>query len=153
MNYLDDNIFVIDNFLSKDEFALAQNGINIDMIKLKISELFQGKYLVKGSGQIRLLLSGESTDPHSDQHQIGCSCGYCILNHETVKLYGAVFYLNDDYTGGEINYTKRGITHRPKANSLICHPASEDYEHEVLKVTSGIRKFISFFLSQNNDVI
>jgi hypothetical protein len=153
MNYLDDNIFVIDNFLSKDEFVLAQNGTNVDLIKLKISQIFNGKYFVNGSGQVRTILTGESTEPHSDQHAVGCGCGYCILNNATVKLYGTVLYLNDNYTGGEINYTKRGITHRPKENSLICHPASEDYEHQVLKVTSGERKFISFFLSQNNDVI
>ena len=151
MKHLDPNIFVIENFITKKEQDQLLAGEYVEELKIKVSDLFTQKYKVSGLGVVRELLSGESTPAHSDQHSPECSCGYCILNLNVKKLYGVVIYLNSDYSGGELYYTKRGITHSPKENSLICHPASEDYEHEVLRVTSGTRKFISFFLSKNED--
>ena len=62
---------------------------------------------------------------------------------------GIVFYINDDYDGGEIVYVNKGITHKPKANSLVCHPAFEEYTHGVLKVKNGTRYILSTFIKNN----
>ncbi|MFZ9377015.1 MAG: 2OG-Fe(II) oxygenase [Candidatus Fonsibacter ubiquis] len=146
INNLDENVFIIKNFLSNDEFDDALRG-DFNLIKLKISNIFNNQYSVKGSGRIRVLNVGEFMEPHSDQHKDSCRCGYCSLGHNNKKIYAAVIYLNDDYSGGEIFYTNKNIKHKPSANSLICHPASEEYTHEVLPVLTGERKSISFFLT------
>ena len=62
---------------------------------------------------------------------------------------GIVFYINDDYDGGEIVYVNKGITHKPKANSFVCHPAFEEYKHGVLKVKNGTRYILSTFIKNN----
>jgi hypothetical protein len=62
---------------------------------------------------------------------------------------GIVFYINDDYEGGEIVYVNKGITHKPKANSFVCHPAFEEYTHGVLKVKNGTRYILSTFIKNN----
>jgi len=62
---------------------------------------------------------------------------------------GVVFYINDDYEGGEIVYVNKGITHKPKANSFVCHPAFEEYKHGVLKVKNGTRYILSTFIKNN----
>lgn len=54
--------------------------------------------------------------------------------------YGLIIYLNDDYEGGEIHYPKLELTIKPKARSVIIHPA--EAEHEVLKVIGEKTRYI-----------
>ena len=60
--------------------------------------------------------------------------------------YGVVLYLNDDYEGGEIFYPNIGLEFKPKAYSLVLHPAHEAYRHGVKEVSSGIRYSMTTFL-------
>ncbi len=153
---LEKNIFLINDFLSKDELSGIFSNTWTDWqieIKNKVSKIFNDKYIVEGLGNIKTLKVGEYTEPHSDQHDIGCDCGWCIDNLDKYFFYGIVIYLNNDYTGGEIKYTQKNIIHKPLKGSLICHPASKDYEHEVLKIKSGERKYLTFFLSLNKLVV
>jgi hypothetical protein len=46
----------------------------------------------------------------------------------------SVYYINDDYTGGEINFPGHNLKIKPKANSLIIFPGNENYTHEVCKI-------------------
>jgi len=66
--------------------------------------------------------------------------------HQT--RFGLVLYLNTqdkDFTGGELHYTKLGISYFPVAGDLVIHPGSEEYSHEVKDVTSGVRYMMSAF--------
>jgi hypothetical protein len=51
----------------------------------------------------------------------------------------SVYYINDDYTGGEINFPNYKLKIKPKPNSLIVFPGNENYLHEVVEITSGDR--------------
>lgn len=147
---LENNIFLIENFLTKEELINILSERSTDWqieIKDKVSKLFDYKYVVEGLGNIKTLKAGESTEAHSDQHDSKCECGWCIDNPDKYFFYGIVIYLNNDYVGGEVKYTKKNIIHKPLEASLLCHPASEEYEHEVLTVHSGERKYITYFLS------
>lgn len=53
--------------------------------------------------------------------------------------FGAVIYINDDYEGGELYFTKLDMVLRPKAGMLAAFPATLSHEHAVLKVTKGER--------------
>jgi predicted 2-oxoglutarate/Fe(II)-dependent dioxygenase YbiX len=72
-------------------------------------------------------------------------------NHlEDAVKFGVVLYLNDDYEGGEINYPKLNLSIKPKARSLIIHPAGEP--HGAMPVTLGNTRYIlSVFVRGNND--
>lgn len=50
-----------------------------------------------------------------------------------------LFYINDDYDGGEISFPEHDITIKPKANSVIMFPSNDNYLHQVLTVMSGTR--------------
>lgn len=50
-----------------------------------------------------------------------------------------VLYLNDDYDGGEIVFTKFRNTIKPKANTLILFPPTEEYSHAAQPVVSGTK--------------
>jgi len=56
-----------------------------------------------------------------------------------VKTYGAVYYLTDQFDGGELVYPKLNFKFKPVANSLILHPGKEPYWHGVDEINNGWR--------------
>jgi hypothetical protein len=50
-----------------------------------------------------------------------------------------LYYINDDYSGGEITFPDHNMTIKPKSNSLIMFPGNENYLHGVLEVSDGLR--------------
>jgi len=55
------------------------------------------------------------------------------------RRISTVYYLNDNYTGGEINFPRFGITFKPKANQMIVFPSTYVYNHSVSPVVEGQR--------------
>lgn len=55
------------------------------------------------------------------------------------RRVSTVYYINDDYTGGEINFPRFGITFKPKANQMIVFPSTYVYNHSVSPVVEGTR--------------
>jgi len=69
-----------------------------------------------------------------------------------VVLYSAFFYINDDYTGGEIHFPNLNFEYKPVKGSMIIFPndalaTPEPYEskhlHGVKKINSGVRASIA----------
>jgi predicted 2-oxoglutarate/Fe(II)-dependent dioxygenase YbiX len=56
-----------------------------------------------------------------------------------------VIYLNDDYDGGEISFTRFETTIKPKAQTLIFFPSTEEYSHAALPITSGTKYALTGF--------
>jgi predicted 2-oxoglutarate/Fe(II)-dependent dioxygenase YbiX len=57
-----------------------------------------------------------------------------------------VYYPNDDYEGGELDFMHFGVKIKPKANQLFIFPSAYNLEHRVSPVISGTRiTFVSFF--------
>lgn len=52
---------------------------------------------------------------------------------------GTIFYLNDDYEGGELHFPKQEIAFKPKARAVYFFPGDLNYIHGVNKVQSGCR--------------
>lgn len=50
-----------------------------------------------------------------------------------------IYYINNDYIGGEICFPKFNINIKPEPNSLIFFPGNENYLHQVIKVFKGER--------------
>lgn len=70
--------------------------------------------------------------------------GQKFTNHiddhpEYHRRVSTVYYLNDNYTGGEINFPRFGITFKPKANQMIVFPSTYVYNHSVSPVIEGER--------------
>jgi len=55
------------------------------------------------------------------------------------RRVSTVYYLNENYTGGEINFPRFGITFKPKANQMIVFPSTYVYNHSVSPVIEGER--------------
>jgi predicted 2-oxoglutarate/Fe(II)-dependent dioxygenase YbiX len=82
--------------------------------------------------------TGESMGSHVD------------YNEKNTELeYSFVFYLNDDYEGGEIYWPNHGISLKPEAGSVVIFPSKEPYQHAVKEVTKGNKIFIPHFWYTN----
>lgn len=60
------------------------------------------------------------------------------VNHG-IKTYGSVYYLSDQFDGGEIFYPELDFSFKPVANSMILHPGKNPYWHGVREISNGWR--------------
>ena len=143
--YLDDDIFVINNFLSEDEILAYPT--NLKKVRDRVSSLFNHEYPIRGIGSIRTQLPGDFDYIHYDSHRLDCSCEWCKKNGRLHTKYAFVIYLNDDFEGGgQITYFYKDILYQPEKGSLICHLGTSDHTHRVSKITKGERKAVFFWI-------
>lgn len=48
-------------------------------------------------------------------------------------------YLNDNYTGGEVEYKHFNLLYKPQAGDVLVFPSNYVYNHKVIPVETGIR--------------
>ena len=65
------------------------------------------------------------------------------------RNFGCVFYLNDNYEGGEIYFPNQNIEIKPKPNTLVFFPGTMEYLHGVKPITNGIRYTLTSFWTFN----
>jgi predicted 2-oxoglutarate/Fe(II)-dependent dioxygenase YbiX len=70
-----------------------------------------------------------------------------IMNRDVSFL----FYLNDQYGGGELEFYDLGLTIKPKKGMMIAFPSYKDFAHKVHPVTWGYRySLVSWVETQKN---
>jgi predicted 2-oxoglutarate/Fe(II)-dependent dioxygenase YbiX len=78
-----------------------------------------------------------------------------VINHiddtphamDSVRRVSIVYYANDDYSGGEIEFSRFGLKLAPRKSSLLIFPSTYVYNHMVHKVTDGFRYSVVRWLS------
>jgi len=102
-----------------------------------ILDFFKDETIWEYGPFLSLCSDGRSLRLHCDGFQYGFE-GFPRTDYSTV------YYVNDDYEGGEIWMPALGMTIKPKANSLLLWSKSwhEDVAHGVKPVTSG-RRYVS----------
>jgi predicted 2-oxoglutarate/Fe(II)-dependent dioxygenase YbiX len=71
--------------------------------------------------------TGQEYKPHSDG------------STSTGRAISAICYLNNDYEGGHIEFTRFGVKIKPEPGMLILFPSNYAYEHIAHPVTSGTK--------------
>lgn len=69
--------------------------------------------------------------------------------HPTIS---GVFYLNNDYEGGEIFFPNQNISLKPEAGSLLIFPSERPFFHHPTKITNGNKYMIPLFWFKNGVV-
>jgi hypothetical protein len=87
---------------------------------------------------------GILTDSHDSYGILKYGKGQKFTNHiddhkDYHRRVSTVYYLNDNYKGGEINFPRFNIKFKPKANQMIVFPSTYVYNHSVSEVTDGFR--------------
>jgi hypothetical protein len=82
--------------------------------------------------------------PRDALHIVKFVKGFYLVPHvDTLSSEGnhiaSVYYINDDYTGGEIDFPDHDLKIKPKANSLVIFPGNENYVHAVNEIIDNDR--------------
>lgn len=56
-----------------------------------------------------------------------------------------LFYINEDYEGGELYFPNQGIQFKPKAGAAYFFPGDMNYIHGITPIESGLRYTVPFF--------
>jgi predicted 2-oxoglutarate/Fe(II)-dependent dioxygenase YbiX len=81
---------------------------------------------------------------HDDYTILRYGVGQHFANHiddhpDYHRRVSTIYYINDDYLGGEIEFPRFNVTIKPKANQMIMFPSTYVYNHSVKPVTEGTR--------------
>jgi hypothetical protein len=95
---------------------------------------------------------GLSTDWHDQYSILKYGVGQKFVNHiddhkDYHRRMSTIYYINDNYEGGEIVFPRFGITYKPAANDFIVFPSTYVYNHSVLPVIEGTRYAVVSWLT------
>jgi hypothetical protein len=69
--------------------------------------------------------------------------GQNFVNHiddlDNTRKISMVYYMNDNYSGGEIVFPRFDLTYKPEADEMLMFPSTYVYNHSVLPVVDGTR--------------
>jgi predicted 2-oxoglutarate/Fe(II)-dependent dioxygenase YbiX len=116
----------------------------IDLLKNTVKEVINPFYGVEISeSEIPQILSysiGGHYCPHIDGESLWQTPNQeLIWKKSTNRDISMVFYLNDDYEGGDFVFPDLKIRVRPEPGMLVCFPSNHHYKHGVEPVTKGKR--------------
>lgn len=154
------NIHYIENVLSKEDhkklFDYAKNAqcwINQPWDAMTIESQDLSKEIFEILDSIFELARKNSIDFYcvdldpfwkTALHLVKFTKNFSLVPHvDTSSFEGnhiaSIYYINEDYSGGEINFPDHNLKIKPKSNSLIIFPGNENYLHEVLEIIEGDR--------------
>ncbi len=112
-------------------------------LKKKVDEFFKVDAHPTSPAIVRWL-PGQRQQPHADKelHE-GKSRGK--PNDFPYYDIAGLFYINDDYEGGELYFPNQGIQFKPKKGAAYFFPGDMNYIHGVTEIKSGIRYVCPFF--------
>jgi hypothetical protein len=154
------NIYIVENVISKEEHEKLLNFvIQIDEWEKKpwgvyrfgsekmpdeivntLSKIFKIAY----DTFVRIYDVQVETPRKNQFSLVKFEEGYAMELHvDTMSVselhLASVYYINDDYGGGEISFPDHDLVIKPNANSLILFPGNENYWHETLEVIKNNR--------------
>jgi hypothetical protein len=96
----------------------------------KIRPFFGDGYDLPVFGEVHRQKIGEGMDQHHD------------MGSRSDLLRSMLFYLNDDYEGGELYFPALDFEYKPKAGDFITFPSYRKYTHGVRPVLSGSNRYV-----------
>jgi hypothetical protein len=112
-------------------------------LKIEVDKFFNVDAEPTSPAMVRWL-PGQLQMPHADKElHDGPDAGK--PNDFPYYDIAGLFYINDDYEGGELYFPNQGIKFKPKAGAAYFFPGDMNYIHGVSQIKSGIRYTVPFF--------
>lgn len=114
-----------------------------ERLKVEVDKFFNVDARATSPALVRWL-PGQFQNPHADKelHE-GDQRGK--PNDFPYYDIAGLFYLNDDYVGGELYFPEQGIQFKPKRGAAYFFPGDMNFIHGVTRIESGIRYVSPFF--------
>ena len=115
-----------------------------ELMKNVVREVINPFYRIEISeSEVPQILSygiGGHYSPHIDAESLWKTPdGDLIWKKSTDRDISIVFYLNDDFEGGDFIFPDHHIRVRPEPGMMVCFPSNHHYKHGVEPVTKGKR--------------
>ena len=116
----------------------------VDLLKDTVKEVINPFYDIEiHESEIPQILSygiGGHYSPHIDGESLWQAPDNELMwKKSTDRDISMVFYLNDDYEGGDFIFPDLKVRVRPEPGMLVCFPSNHHYKHGVEPVTRGQR--------------
>lgn len=154
-HYNEEGTVIYDSSYWKDRVcsapSLNKNDPNIvpvlvglfERLKPIIEDFYKVKVQPTGQTIVRWL-PGQFQHPHADKElHVGQDAGK--PNDFPWYDLSSLFYLNDDYEGGELYFPLQGVQFKPKKGAAYFFPGDMNYIHGVTEIKNGIRYTVPFF--------
>jgi len=142
-SYWENRVATADTLASVDPKAVEIIVGMQQRLKVEVDKFLQVDAWPTSPAVVRWL-PGQFQNPHADKelHE-GENRGK--PNDFPYYDVAGLFYLNDDYEGGELYFPNQGIQFKPKRGAAYFFPGDMNYIHGVTEVKSGIRYVSPFF--------
>jgi hypothetical protein len=142
-SYWEDRVATTNSLNKSDPKVLEVIEGMQQRLKLEVDKFLEVDALPTPPALVRWL-PGQYQNPHADKelHE-GENRGK--PNDFPYYDIAGLFYLNDDYEGGELYFPNQGIKFKPKRGAAYFFPGDMNYIHGVTEVLSGIRYVSPFF--------
>ena len=135
-NIRDSSSFIL-KFINKNEEDLLNNNFENTFSK-KIFET-TSPCLEDYQKHFNVILDNEHEDYRIIKYTAGQKFGMHIDDGILYRRISTIYYLNDNYEGGEINFPRFNLSYRPKAGDFLVFPSNFMYNHYVSDITEGTR--------------
>jgi hypothetical protein len=124
-------------------YDIRQRVANAIKDSYNLSEIYPDLFQVIRwfPGQEQTPHCDDMTDAHEDNKE-----SLEWFNH---REYGAIVYLNDDYSGGHTYYPNYNFDIAPAVGKLAIHPGDPEHLHGVSKIEDGVRYTLASFWTQD----
>ncbi len=113
-----------------DKSMEINNRALCELIIERIKPFFGDNYDIPIITHVHRQKVGEGMDEHSD------------MGDRLKLLRSVLFYVNDDYEGGELYFPALDFEYKPKAGDFITFPSYEKFTHGVKPVLSGSDRYV-----------
>lgn len=153
--YDDDGVMIYDASYWKDRVATwhTLEKANPDVIMVIANAVLRMKHVIEKFFNVEAFPTkpalvrwtpGTLQIPHADKElHVGEDAG----KPNAFPWYdlAGLFYLNDEYEGGELYFPNQGIQFKPKVGAAYFFPGDMNYIHGITEITSGERYTVPFF--------
>lgn len=115
----------------------------------KIKELYNLDEAYPDLFQVVRWFPGMYQPPHADDMTDAVDETRSELEWFNHRHYGAIIYLNDDYTGGKTFYPNHDVAITPKAGMLAVHPGDPNHLHGVTEIQGAMRYTLASFWTKD----
>ena len=98
-----------------------------------------------------VILAAIGAGGHHSRHADNCrqnEQGEWVANHTPNRDVSAIYYLNDEFDGGEIFFERTQLMVKPRRGLLLVFPSDGAHLHEVLPVRSGVRYTMAIWFTK-----
>lgn len=142
-DYWENRVITYPNISKTDPSVIDIIEGMVARLKIEVDSYFSVDAAPTSPAMVRWL-PGQFQMPHADKElHSGPDAGK--PNDFPWYDIAGLFYINDDYEGGELYFPNQGIQFKPRAGSAYFFPGDMNYIHGVSEIKSGIRYTVPFF--------